>query len=275
MPEDTLASGSSSNVVKGVRVNRTKAKALAGQMAFGGLLSFHSPETVEMLGAMGFDFVTFDLEHEAYNEQDLVHSIRAAEAFDITPIVRVQNDPDLILRLLDSGAQGVHVPRINTREDAQAVVEASTFYPQGKRTFYSVGRSGNYGLDMTEEEFVEACNRETLIILQVEEEEGVRNLGEILAVPYVDSIQMGPKDLWQSMGMPDRAVVWEVVHRSLAQIAEAGCWGSMVAWLDMDVKKQVARYKEMGVRLLSGIPREFLVHGSRYFLEQANKGTGS
>ena len=174
---------------------------------------------------MGFDFVAFDLEHEAYNELALVHGIRAAQAFDLTPIVRVANDPGSILRLLDAGAQGVHVPRVNTREDAQAVVDASRYYPQGKRTFYAVGRSGNYGLGMTEEEYAEATNRETLIILQVEEEEGIRNMAEILDVPHVDAIQMGPKDLWQSMGMPDRSLVWQVVDRALAQAAEAGRWG--------------------------------------------------
>ena len=259
--------------MKAVRTNVTKAKAQSGQMVLGALLTYHSPETVEMLGAMGFDFVTFDLEHEAYSELALVHSIRAAEAFGLTPIVRVPNDPNLILRLLDAGAQGVHVPRVNTRDDALAVVEASHFHPQGKRTFYSVGRSGNYGIGLTEEEYAEASNRETLVILQVEEEEGVRNIGEILSVPCVDAIQVGPKDLWQSMGMPDRAVVWQAVDRVLSQVAEAGRWGSMVAWLDSDVGEQMAHYKGLGVRLVTVSPRELLIHGGRYFLERASQVT--
>jgi 4-hydroxy-2-oxoheptanedioate aldolase len=261
-------------MARAVRANRTKAKAQAGHMALGALLTYHSPETVEMLGAMGFDFITFDLEHEAYNELALVHSIRAAEAFDLTSIVRVPNDPDLILRLLDAGAQGVHVPRVNTREDAQAVVEASRFYPQGKRTFYAVGRSGNYGLGMTEEEYAEASNRETIVVLQVEEEEGVRNIQDIISVPCVDAIQVGPKDLWQSMGMPDRAVVWQVVDRVLAQASEAGRWGSMVAWMDSDIGDQLSRYKGLGVRLVTVSPRELLVHGGRHFLEQAARAGG-
>ena len=254
-----------------VRKNKTKAKAAAGQMALGALLPYHSPETVEILGAMGIDFVTFDLEHEAFSELAVVQSIRAAEAFDITPIVRLPNDPYLMLHLLDAGAQGVHVPRVNTRRDAQAVVDACRFYPQGERTFYSVGRSGNYGLGMTEEEFAEASNRENLIILQVEEEEGVRNLGEILSVPHIDSIQMGPKDLWQSMGMPDRAVVSQIVNESLSTIAEAGHWGAMVAWLASDISEQVAHYKELGVRLVTMSARELFVYGCRHFLDQASK----
>ena len=122
---------------RGVPINRTKAKAAAGQVAQGAPLTFHSPETVELLGALGFDFVALALEHEAYDELSLVHSIRAAEAYGMTAIVRLANDPDLILRLLDGGAQGIHIPRVNTKEDAQQAVDASRFYPQGKRTFYA------------------------------------------------------------------------------------------------------------------------------------------
>jgi 4-hydroxy-2-oxoheptanedioate aldolase len=270
-----MAKGRSSRPVgRGVPANRTKAKAQAGQIAQGALLTFHSPETVEMLGALGFDFVTLDLEHEAYNELALVHSIRAAEAFGMTPIVRLANDPDLILRLLDAGAQGIHVPRVNTRKDAQQAVEASRFYPQGKRTFYATGRSGNYGIGLTEEEYAEASNRETLVILQVEEQEGIDNLEDILSVPNVDAIQFGPKDLWQSMGMPDRSEVWRIIDRSLAQVAESGKWGSMVCWLDSDVRKQQAHYKDLGVRLVTASPKELLGYGARYYLDQAIQAPG-
>lgn len=136
-----------------------------------------------------------------------------------------------------------------------------------------MGRSGNYGLGMSEEEFAEATNRETLVLLQVEEEEGVQNIEEILSVPNVDAIQLGPKDLWQSMGMPDRSVVWEVVDRVISQAVKAGWWGSMVAWLDSDVREQMERYKAQGVRLVTVSPRDLLVHGGRYFLEQAAQVT--
>ena len=72
-----------------VRANRTKQKIQQGKIAMGAWMTYHSPETVEILGAMGFDFVTLDLEHEPFSEPAVVESIRAAEAFDLTPIVRV------------------------------------------------------------------------------------------------------------------------------------------------------------------------------------------
>ena len=80
-----------------MRTNRTKAKVEAGKTAFGAAVGFHSPDTVELLGALGFDYVTLDLEHEVFDELAVQHSIRAAEAFNITPVVRIPNDPNVIL----------------------------------------------------------------------------------------------------------------------------------------------------------------------------------
>lgn len=257
-----------------MRTNKTKAKLQQGQMAIGAMLQFQSPETVEIMGALGLDYVIFDLEHEPFNELDLVNSIRAAEAFDLTPIVRVPNDAMLILRLLDAGAQGVHIPEVNTARQAQAVVDAALFHPHGKRTFYATGRWGNYGFGITEEEFAERSNKETLVILQVEEDEGIRNYSDILAVPHVDVIQIGPKDLWQSMGMPDRQVVWEIVERSLVQAVEAGRWTSMVGWMSDRTQEQLARYRELGVRMITVLPRELMAYGARAFLQQANEVFG-
>ncbi len=251
-----------------MRTNKTKAKLRDGQLTLGAMMQFHSPEIVEILGAVGFDYVVFDLEHEPYSEISVVDSIRAAEAFDITPIVRVHNDPEKILRFLDAGAQGIHVPRINSAEDAAVVVRSARFHPQGRRTFYATGRSGNYGVGMTEEQFAETCNQETLVILQVEEMEGIDNLERILAVPHIDAIQIGPKDLWQSMGMPDRSVVWKIVEEALSQTVQSGHWTSMVAWMSSDVKSGLTHYRDLGVRMFTILPREILTQGLQTFIEE-------
>ena len=257
-----------------MRTNRTKAKVQAGETAFGAAVGFHSPDTVELLGALGFDYVTLDLEHEVFDELAVQHSIRAAEAFNITPVVRIPNDPDVILRLLDAGAQGVHIPRVNTRQDAEAVVAACRFHPQGARSFFATGRTGNYGIDLTEEEYAESSNRETLITLQIEEEEGVRNIEEILAVPYVDIIQLGPKDLWQSMGMPDRERVWEVIDQVIGKAVKAGRWVSMYTWMTAEFQQQVARYRIMGVNMVTVQARDLLMYGARSFMERGRKAIG-
>ena len=257
-----------------MRTNKTKAKLQRGEWAFGASVGFDSPDTVELLGALGFDYVTFDLEHEVFDERAVLHAIRAAENYDITPIVRVPNDPDLILRLLDAGAQGIHVPQINTVAQATRVVDACRFHPQGNRTFYAVTRSGNYGIGYTEEEYAEVSNRETLVILQVEELEGVENLSDILAIPHVDAFQVGPKDLWQSMGMPDRSKVWEVVDDIISRVVQAGRWGSMYAWIDTSMEQQIAHYQQLGVKLVTISARDLFVLGTKAYLTPWQQATG-
>jgi 4-hydroxy-2-oxoheptanedioate aldolase len=253
-----------------MRLNATKAKLKQGKTVLGVSLPFHAPDTVELLGAMGFDYVTFDLEHEPYSETDLVESLRAAEAFDITPLVRTANDRDLILRVLDAGAQGIHVVHVNSAADATRAVEATRFFPEGKRGFYSTGRGGRYGIGQSEEEFVESSNRETLLVLQIEEEEGVRNLAAILAVPHVDAIQFGPKDLRQSLGFADPGAVWQMVEQSIGTVVSAGRWVSMMGWMGSDTHAdKLASYRDLGVRMITGQLREFVSYGADAFLERA------
>jgi len=259
-----------------VRENKTRAKLEAGETVFGINMRFPSPEMVEMMGAMGFDYALFNLEHEAYDERDLVHSIRAAEAFDITPMIRLPNDPDVMRRFLEAGVQGIHVARINTAQDAQRVVNAVRFHPQGTRTFSTGGRASDYGIGSTEKEALDFANRQNMITLQVEEAEGIRNLDEILAVPGVDAIQIGPKDLWQSLGFADYAKVWDVVEDALRRCAKAGKWTAMVFWIGSDPNEdKMERYGKLGVRMMSALQRELLGYGAEAFLDRARKAANT
>jgi 2-keto-3-deoxy-L-rhamnonate aldolase RhmA len=128
-----------------MRINKTKAKIAAGQSVVGVSVAFPSPDLVELCAAVGFDFVSFDCEHEPMNNEQIVHCIRAAESFDITPIVRLPRNPDFVLRFLNAGAQGIHVPRCGSADDLQEVVKWTRFHPLGERTFYNRGRSGPSG----------------------------------------------------------------------------------------------------------------------------------
>jgi 2-keto-3-deoxy-L-rhamnonate aldolase RhmA len=257
-----------------LRTNTTRAKLAAGHTVLGCDVRLHSPETIELLGAMGFDYVRINIEHEPYDEREVVNMIRAADSFGITPMIRLPNDPDVMRRFLEAGVQGVHIARINTAADAQSVVDAVRFGPQGKRTFSTSGRAGSYGVGASEQEVLEHSNREIMIILQVEEAEGLRNLDEILAVPYVDAVQIGPKDLWQSMGFVDTQEVWGFIVDALHRVTKAGRWTSMVSWIGNDVNKdKLAGYGELGVRMISVLQRELIIYGAQEFLNQARAAT--
>jgi 4-hydroxy-2-oxoheptanedioate aldolase len=147
-----------------VRVNHTKARVLEGQVAIGGSINFYAPVLVEQYGVMGFDWVWIDCEHGSSNDSETENMVRAAELYDLTPIVRVPNAlPSTLLRFLDRGAQGLIVPHISTRQEAEAVARASHYYPMGDRSSATGGRTNQLGSGLPPAEYYEAANRETLV----------------------------------------------------------------------------------------------------------------
>jgi 4-hydroxy-2-oxoheptanedioate aldolase len=254
-----------------MRRNKTKAKLSSGEVAFGVSLPVLIADEVELLAAIGFDYVTLDIEHEPFSEVALLDCIRAAESFDITPIVRTVNDAELILRSLTAGAQGVHVVHVNTAGDARRAVEATRFHPLGKRGFYSTGRNGRFGIGVSDDEYVEAANREMLLILQIEEDEGMGNLEAILATSTVDAIQFGPKDLRQSLGFADPEVVWQRIEDAIAIVNRAGRWVSMMGWMGSSSNaNRMAKYGDLGVRMVTAHWRDLVVEGSGEFFERSS-----
>ena len=234
-----------------VRINKTKKKLAAGELAIGAVIGAPAPELVELAAVAGFDFVTFDAEHEPLGDDQLVQLIRAAEAFDITPIVRVPKDPDRLLRLLDAGAQGVHVPRCSTVAHMRELVACTRFYPDGDRTFYRLGRGGNFSHGLPDDEWSRQANAELLVVAMIEEASALEQLGPMLAVPGVDAIHIGPKDLWQSMGMPAKAEVDKAIQQIAAAVHASGKQLSMQHAPIEDLAPQMDRHRKLGVSMRS------------------------
>lgn len=181
--------------------NRLKANILSGQPVFGLLNSVPAPLLVEMLGYAGYDFVILDMEHVCVNPETLENMVRAAECAGITPLVRVPGlAPEIILRVLDCGAQGVVIPHIRSRQDAERAVRATRYHPQGLRGI-SGGRTTGFGrIDLPS--YFARANTELLLVLMIEDKEGVEAVDDILTVPGVDLILEGAVDLSQSYGVP-------------------------------------------------------------------------
>lgn len=199
--------------------NRLKASLRAGARVFGLLSSVPSPLLVEMLGYAGYDFVILDMEHVCLNPETLENMVRAAECSGLTPLVRVPGvAPDAILRALDCGAQGVVVPHVRSAGDAQAVVRASRYHPLGMRGI-SGGRTTGFGTLSLPEYFARA-NAEVMVVLMIEDEEGVEAIDEIVQVPGVDLVLEGAMDLSQSLGVPTQ-VQHPQVQGALERIAQS------------------------------------------------------
>jgi len=182
--------------------NYLKRTLNEGKVVFGPFMKFTDPAAVEIMGFAGFDFVIIDTEHGPISIEAAQNLIRAAEAVNITPIIRVgSNDEILILRALDIGAQGIEIPQINSKSDAVRAVKSVKYSPQGERGVCRYVRAANYS-SMDKFKYFESANKETMIIAHIEGVKGINNLDEILSVPGIDVIFIGPYDLSQSLGIP-------------------------------------------------------------------------
>lgn len=174
---------------------------LAGNPAVGTWLNSGSSIVAELMAAAGFDFICVDVEHSAVDlpqTQQLFQAIRSGNP-DCAAIVRLHGvDYALVKRYLDAGARGVVAPLVRTREEAELLVEATKYPPQGLR---GVGfcRANDYGMRLADE--CERANDDILLAVQIEHIEAVDNIDEILSVDGIDAVFIGPYDLSASMGL--------------------------------------------------------------------------
>jgi 4-hydroxy-2-oxoheptanedioate aldolase len=182
--------------------NKTKAKLKAGETVLGVFVRYPDASLVEVIGYQGWDFCVFDCEHGVIEPRDVENMTRAAELRDMTPLVRVTtNYAPVILRYMDSGAQGLHVPWINTAEEAKEAVGSVKYHPEGIRGLAGV-RASEFGQGAPFGEYVKKANAETMVMIHIETIEAVNNLHEIVKVPGIDVIFIGPTDLSHSLGVP-------------------------------------------------------------------------
>ncbi|RMF89546.1 MAG: 2-dehydro-3-deoxyglucarate aldolase [Nitrospinota bacterium] len=243
-----------------------KEKLLAGQPAFGVSVMIPSPQVVEMIGKLGFDWVLIDCEHGTISLESVELMAMAAALSGITPIARPwQNTPEAIMQVMDRGVLGVQVPHVNTAEDARRAVESVKFHPQGKRGLAAGTRPASYGLGLSMAEYTVEANRETLVCVQLEEEEALHNLESILQVEGVDVFFIGPSDLSQSMGYPGRSdapPVREAMDQAFAAIVAAGKVSGSAG-----NPQAIRTYRQKGVRYLYTHLTTLLSRASTMFFE--------
>jgi len=180
-----------------IRRRLKQGELLLGQM----VLELFTPGIGPMLDACGLDFVIFDMEHGRCDIALLSEMIASCRGSKIVPMARV---PDVgfapLSRVLDLGARGVMVPRVETRQQAEEIVSQLKYAPMGKRgvalgVAHDLYRAGTPN-------FFAAANEEIAVILLLETAKAFENLDEIVSVPGVDIAWMGHYDLTVSMGIP-------------------------------------------------------------------------
>lgn len=178
-----------------------REKLKSGKPIIGSWINSGSPIIAELMAAAGFDFLCVDAEHSAVDlpqTQALFQAISSGNP-DCAAFVRLHGiDYALVKRYMDAGARGVIAPLVRTREEAESLVEAVKYPPEGNR---GVGfcRANHYGMDLKGE--FERANRVSVVAVQIEHIDAVNHIDAILSVPGIDAAFIGPYDLSASMGL--------------------------------------------------------------------------
>lgn len=166
---------------------------------FGGWTSIGHPSITEIMALSGVDFIGIDLEHSTISQEQSQRIIAAAHAAGIKCLPRASShNSEQVRRLLDSGADGIIVPMVSTREEVERIVSWCKYPPAGKRS-YGVARAQTYGYDF--KEYTSAWNERSVVIIQVETVSAVQAVDSLLANESVDGVMIGPYDLSGSLGI--------------------------------------------------------------------------
>src|ERR1019366_1374322 len=186
-----------------MRINTVKQALKEGKTKVGCSTSMlRSPEVPRILAAAGLAWTYLDSEHGAFDLETLQDLIRAANDAGLCPIVRVADlQYALVARALDCGAQGVLFPRVESPEVLAQAISWTKFPPLGVRGFGLQPTHLNYEM-RTMPEVIAHMNEHVMVVLQIETVTAMNRVDELLAVPGVDAVMIGPADLSLSLGVP-------------------------------------------------------------------------
>ncbi len=242
-----------------------RARILGGETLFGTFATLDSPTAAEICGRAGFDWVIIDLEHGAAHESGLLTSLYAVASTPATPLVRPRSADRLrVGRVLDLGAHGLMLPRVDVPEQAAEAVSFMRYPPDGTRGLALSTRGA--GLGELGHADVRAINRRIVGIIQIESPSAVEHAAEIAAIDGVDVLFVGPADLSHSMGIPgqfdDRRFA-DALERVVAAAEGAGKAAGILLF-NMAV---VARHRALGFRFIGlGSDGSFVADGARAVL---------
>lgn len=234
-----------------MRINTVKQALKEGKVQFGCSTSMlRSPEVQRILAAAGLNWTYLDSEHGGFDLETLQDIIRAANDSGLCPIVRVADlQYALVARALDCGAQGVLFPRVESPELLEKAIRWTRFPPEGVRGFGLQATHLGYQTAAMPE-IVAHMNANTMVVLQIETKTALERIDELLSVPNIDAVMVGPADLSISLG-----VAGQFEHPTLVaaieKIRDSCNRHGVTPGLHMRSLKLVQYWRDHGLRFLS------------------------
>lgn len=253
-----------------VRPNPAKQILKQGGCLYSSSVRLPEPGLVEILGYAGFDFVLIDGEHGSVGWADVERMILAAHAAGTVPVVRVlKNEPEMIMRTLDLGAQGILIPHCRTAADARAFKDGALYAPEGNRGV-GPGRSRLWGT-VPGEEYYATINDQILLLAMIEDPEAIENIEAVAAVG-LDVLWVGTGDLAAGYGVPGQTSHPKVAEAA-RRVLEAGKkTGIAVGWPAQSIEDArnaaAAGYRAIGF----GGAESYVMDHARGYLRAVRSG---
>lgn len=222
-----------------------KERWAAGQVTYGVWSALDDPVAAEIVGRAGFDLVCVDLQHGFADLGSATSILAALHRTPAETVVRVAwNAPEQIMRALDLGAEGVIVPMVDDAEQARRAVDACRYAPGGRRSWGPLWGDARRGhLEPDDGDRLATC------ILMIETAAGLANIEDIVRVPGVDAVYIGPNDLSLALGLRRRLDAPEL-EDAVARIVEAARGAGVAVGIDWAEPAGARRWAERGMDLV-------------------------
>jgi 2-dehydro-3-deoxyglucarate aldolase len=200
-----------------------KIKLRRRDKLFAGWISYAHPSITETFARAQFDFIAIDMEHSSISIEQAQRIIAASQAEGVPCFPRpVSQSNDWFKPLLESGADGLLVQMVNTPQEVRSIIEYLKYPPMGNRS-YGVNRAQWYGFDF--EQYISSWNENSVLIIQVESIEAVKNIEALLDFEEIDGVMVGPYDISGSLGVPGQLTHPLVIEASREVIGACDRFG--------------------------------------------------
>ena len=247
-----------------MRSNAMRQALDQGKTVFGTMIQeVRTPAIMEVMATAGCDFVFVDMEHGAFNMETVADMIKVGRLAGVTPLVRVPNDQyHLVARVLDAGAQGVMIPRVEERSRVEQVASWCRYPPEGCRGCSILKGHTDYRPEPMSE-FTKQVNRENLLILQIERKAAVQDIDNLLSVPGVDAALLGPNDLALSLGIPND-IAHPLMVESIERVVQACDRRGIPSGIHVKSLEVLKTWMAKGMRIIVySTDLSFLLSGAR------------
>lgn len=234
-----------------MKPNALRARLRGGEAVYGTMIQdTRSPSVGQIMARAGVDFLFFDMEHGPFDLAIIADMVKVTRLEGVTPLVRVPSDEyHLLVRPLDAGAQGIMVPRVETRAQVERIINSCMYPPLGSRGL-SADKGHNDFLAQGMWEFSEQANNENLIILQIERVKAVEHIDELLSVPGVGAVVLGPNDLAMDMGERSKDML-TAVEGPIQHVLEASQAANIPCGIHIGNLDWLVEWQRRGMQILA------------------------